>query len=389
MAERYMKKILAITFLNFFISGGLTLTIPLLLLERNIELIEISVILSVLPLVFFLVRLLFAALADLKGWTYFIFLLNWPANLFSTIIFAIANSTSFFFLGKTIEAIKQSSYWSVIRTAIFLKSPKKEEREATKNLAVLSLATAIGYAISGIGIVYGGFLITFGIFVFASTLIGIPTLLLWCSRKKQSRSKRQYSLKLLDPRRRNKNFWFMSLTVLFFRMARYPLLILLLPIFMAQQLGYDYITIGIAYMLYKIISSSFTFSTLKISLSLKRAVIQSTLFVFGTSVLANSYDYFLVPFLVLAIAEGLGIGFFESTIAKATKKELTVSFDIGLLQAPMRIAEFTSLLLAGFVAQSMGYTPIFVLLGFFFAIFSFLSWYILKSEINEKQMLEP
>jgi len=47
-----MKRILAITFLNFFISGGLTLAIPLLLLERNVDLVEIGLVISILPLVF-------------------------------------------------------------------------------------------------------------------------------------------------------------------------------------------------------------------------------------------------------------------------------------------------------------------------------------------------
>lgn len=79
-----MKRILTITFLNYFVSGGITLTIPLLLLERNVDLAEIGIVLSVLPLVFMVVRLFLAALADLVEWTRFYLLLNWPRTLFST-----------------------------------------------------------------------------------------------------------------------------------------------------------------------------------------------------------------------------------------------------------------------------------------------------------------
>jgi len=43
-----MKRILALKFLNFFISGGLTLAIPLLLLERNVDLAEIGLVISIL-----------------------------------------------------------------------------------------------------------------------------------------------------------------------------------------------------------------------------------------------------------------------------------------------------------------------------------------------------
>ena len=87
-----MKRILAITFLNYFVSGGLTLTIPLLLLERNVDLAEIGIVLSVLPLVFMVVRLFLAALADLVGWARFYLLLNWPGTLVSTLIYFIASS---------------------------------------------------------------------------------------------------------------------------------------------------------------------------------------------------------------------------------------------------------------------------------------------------------
>lgn len=148
---------------------------------------------------------------------------------------------------------------------------------------------------------------------------------------------------------------------------------------MAQQLGYNYTVIGIGYMLYNVIASFVTFSTLKISFGVGRVVVQSSIALFASFLLASSDAYFLVLFLVLALANGLGIGFFEAIIAKATKNRLTVSVDIGLLHVPMRLAEFTSVLYAGFVAQSLGYMPMFVSSGIFFTIFSVLSLYILKA----------
>ena len=43
----------------------------------------------------------------------------------------------------------------------------------------------------------------------------------------------------------------------------------------------------------------------------------------------------------------------------------------------MRFAEFTSVLYAGFLAQSLGYMPLFVFSGIFFTIFSILALYAL------------
>jgi predicted MFS family arabinose efflux permease len=374
-----MKRILAITFLNNFVSGGLTLTIPLLLLERNVDLAEIGIVISVLPLVFLVIRLFLAALADLVGWARFYLLVNWPGTLFSTLIYFIASSTPAFLLGKIIEAVKESSYWAVNRTAIFSLSPKQEEKEATRNMAVLWLSTAVGSAVAGLGIAYMGFSFTLSILILASAIIGIPAALLWQTQRQSSRPKILNVISLLDPRDRERTFWFVSFTMLFYSLAQYPLVTLLLPIFMSQQLGYGYTAIGLAYMLYYAIASSVIFGTLKRSLGVRRVAIQSLIALFVSFFLASSGSYFPALFLTLAFAHGLGLGFYESIIAKVTKNRRTVSADIGLLHIPMRFAEFSSVLFAGFVAQSLGYMPIFVSSGIFFTIFSCLSLYALKA----------
>ncbi|MDH5448873.1 MAG: MFS transporter [Candidatus Bathyarchaeota archaeon] len=373
-----MKRIFAITFLNHLVSGGLALIIPLLLLKRNVNLAEIGIVISILPLVFLVVRLLLATLADQVGWARFYLLLNWPGTVFSTLIYLVANSIPAFLLGKIVEAVKVSSYWAVNRTAIFSLSPKQKAAGATRNAAVISLSTAIGSAISGVALVFMGFELTLGMLILASAIMVIPAALLWRAQRMKSRAGVLEAMALLNPRDKGKIFWFVSFAMLFFSLAFYPLFALLLPVFMVQQLGYDYITIGVAFMLYGLLAASVTFSTLRIRLDIRRVVVQSVIALFVTFLLANSGSYFLALFLALALADGLGIGFFESIIAKATKNELTVSVDVGLLHIPMRVAEFTSVLLAGFVAQSFGYMPVFAASGIFFTVFSVLSLYALK-----------
>jgi len=373
-----MKRIAAITFLNYFVTGGLALIIPLLLLERNVSLAEIGFVLSILPLVFLFVRLLLAALADQLGWAPFFILLNWPGAFFSTLIYFIANSTPAFLLGKIMEAMKESSYWAVNRTAIFSLSPKQKGRAATRISAVISLSFALGGAVSGLGITYMGFPFTLGILIVASSIIGIPAALLWHTHKRDSKLNILSAVALLDPRGRSRTFWLVSFAMLFSSLALYPLGALLLPVFMAQELGYDYISIGMTFMLYNVISFLVTICTLKMPLGIGRAVVQSLIALFATILLANSGIYFPVLFLTLAVANGLGYGFFESIIARATKDRVTVSVDIGLLHIPVRLAEFSSVLGAGFVAQSLGYLPVFVASGIFFTVFSVLSLYALK-----------
>ena len=376
----FLRRILAITFLNFFISGGLTLAIPLLLLERNVDLVEIGLVISILPLVFLLVRLVLALLADLRGWNRLYLLLNWPMSLLATLLYFIANSTPMFLLGKIAEAIKESSYWAVNRTAIFSLSPKNEAKESTKNDAVLFLSIAIGSAATGLGISYFGFQITlFGLLV-AGGIIGFPAALLWKMRKSgEYKTRADRISKMIDPRSYGTGFWSVSVAMLFFSLTFYPLLHLLFPIFMAQKLGYDYLTIGVAFMFYNLIASAVIFGTLKIPFSLKRVVLQIFIASSAFSLMAYLNSAFIGLFLVLAVAEGLGMGLFETIIAKATKDKSSVSVDIGLLHIPMRFAEFVSLLYAGLIAQSIGYTPIFFSCGAFFVIFSVLAFKICKT----------
>jgi hypothetical protein len=374
-----MKRVLAITFLNFFISGGITLAIPLLLLDRNVDLVEISVVISILPLVFMIARLFVALVADLKGWNRVYTLLNWPSSVLATFIYFVANSTPMFLIGKIAEAMKESSYWAVNRTTIFSLSPKREEKEATRNTAVLFLSTAIGSAAAGLSISFFGFSTTLAILIVAAGIIGVPATMLWKTRKQNFKPKSAGVKNLIDLRSYGRKFWFVSITLLFFGLAYYPLLNLLIPVFMAEQLGYSYFMIGIAYLLFNIIASVIIFGTLRFSLGIKRVILQSIIAICASFFLAFSNYYFLGLFLALAVAEGLGMGFFESVIAKATKTKQSVSVDIGLLHVPYRFAEFASLLYAGFIAQTVGYFPVFASSGIFFTVFSLLAFYVLRN----------
>ena len=187
------------------------------------------------------------------------------------------------------------------------------------------------------------------------------------------------TLSLFDPRGRSKQFWLVSIALMFNSLATYPSITLLLPVFMDQQLNYGYVIIGVAFMLYNVVAAIATLLALRAPLNAKRAAIQSILGLLATFLLASAGFFFVALLLILAVVRGLGIGFFESMIVKATKNRKTVSVDIGFLHVPMRLAEFASVLSAGFIAQLIGYAPVFIASGIFFAIFSILSLHIVKN----------
>lgn len=371
-----MRRVNAITFLNNFVAGALTLLIPLLLLAQHVSLAEIGLVVSALPLVFLVARLLFAAIADQIGWSHIFLLANWPATVLATVIYYVANSLAAFFAGKMMEGLRDAAYWAVNRTAIFHLSPQREGREATRTNAIIWLATAVGSAAAGLGIALAGFSWTLVILIIASAAIGIPAGMLWKTGKigkKGAKIGTKTLWKSLDPRGKGKAFWWASIALMFNSIATYPLLQLLLPIFMQVQLGYSYITIGILFMLYNIAASVTTFLTLKVGLSFRRAAAQSVVAVVTSVILASSGLFFPAVLLTLGFVRGFAIAYFEHLVHKIAKDSPNVCVDIAWLHVPMRLAEFATVVSFGFLAQTVGYTPVFAMTGVFWAVFSLMS----------------
>ena len=367
-----MRRVNAITFLNNFVSGALTLLIPLLLLAQKVNVAEIGLVLSALPLVFLVARLFFAAVADQIGWSHIFALVNWPATFLATAIYYVSSSLPSFFSGKIMEGLRDAAYWAVNRSAIFDLSPGSEGREATRTNAIIWLATAIGSAVAGLSIALAGFSWTLVVLMVASAALGIPAVLLWKVGRRGPKPEISF-WNSLDPRGKGKAFWWASIALMFNSIATYPLLTLLLPIFMEVHLGYDYITIGVLFMLYNVTASITTFLTLKVGLSVKRSVAQSTIALLASAVLASSGLLFPAVLLILGFVRGFSVSYFEHLVHKVAKNSKNICADIGWLHVPMRLAEFATIISFGFFAQVAGYTPVFVATGIFWTIFSLMS----------------
>ncbi|MFQ6065138.1 MAG: hypothetical protein ACE5L6_06650 [Candidatus Bathyarchaeia archaeon] len=83
------KLTVLIQFLNSFISGVLTIALPLLMKERNIDIVIIGLIFACLPLIFQLTRMLFAIISDFLGRKLF-FVLNGFLSILSGSVYYLA-----------------------------------------------------------------------------------------------------------------------------------------------------------------------------------------------------------------------------------------------------------------------------------------------------------
>jgi MFS family permease len=365
--------------LNYFVSGALTILIPLLLLAKNVNVAEIGLVLSILPLVFLVARLFFSAIADYVGWSHVFVLINWPSAFFSTLIYYFSSTWPLFALGKIVEALRESSYWAVSRTAIYNLSPHNAGHEATRMNAIIWFGMALGGGAVGLGIGYVGFSASLLVLAFVALAIGVPAVMLWRSSVKTPMSKTERFLNPLNPRGRSRLFWVASVALMFNSFATYPLVSLLLPVFMSEKLGYSYITIGILFMLYYAVSAAATWLSVEKNLNWERAAALTFVSVTASVFLASSGLIFPAALLILAFVRGYGVGFFEHTVLKVAKDSKNVSLDIGMLHSPMRLAEFSSLIAGGFIAQSLGYAPVFIACGVCMGVHLFMALYVMKS----------
>ncbi len=373
-----MNRVYAISALNYLVSGALTILIPLLLLNRNMSVSEIGIILSTLPLVFLTARLVFAAVADYVGWSRIYIYVNWPSTVGSVIIYYFANSTPIFLAGKIAEGLRESSYWAVIRTSIYNLAPINAGKQATKNNAIIWIATAAGGGIAGFTITYLGFSLSLTVLALVSAAIGIPALMLRKNLTQPKNMGLKEVLAPIDPRGRTRLFWVASISLMFASLTVYPLITLLLPVYMSQQLSYDYMAIGIVFLLFNALSAIGTYFSLKRPLGIQRAIVLSTVSILACAFLVFSNVAFLIGILALALVRGYGIGFFEYTIIKVMNNPENVSVDIGLIHVPQRIAEFVSTLSAGFLVQAFGFGPVFLFLGICFSPYALIALYVIN-----------
>ena len=246
-------------------------------------------------------------------------------------------------------------------------------------IATVTLGGAFGSAVTGLIMSLIGAGAAFILLILASLLLLYPTALLWSAGVRHVKLDLFRVLKSLDPRGRSRDFWYASLIMALNSLARYPLTSFVLPIFMSELLGYDYMFIGIIFMGFNIISSITIFGTLKLSLSIMRAVIQSIIYLVTCISLPYFPSFMPVLVITLAIAGGLGTRFYESIIAKVSKdRHETLSIDIGILHIPLRIIEFTSLILFGLLIEKFGYPIAFTISGISYVAFSIFSYLRLR-----------
>ncbi len=374
------KLTILIQFLNSFISGVLTIALPLLMKERNIDIIIIGLIFACLPLIFQLTRMLFAVISDFLGRKLF-FVLNGFLNILSGSVYYLAYTPLQFLLGKLTEGTKSASLWAVNR-AFLLEESGRKRKTLIHLRTTFYVSMAIGSLLAGVLIAWLSYTNTLLICVLVGTAV-VPVSFLLAERKKRRGFSKKGALHYLDLRKKKRVFTvflilFLVMGLSFGFKGGY-----IFPLFLEEN-KFDTEAIGVFIGLQTLLAglSLYLFSK---KIKLEKLILLGGLLYSLILLLLGFSSHLSAAFLVIVFgfADGLVGGGSEGILAKITGEE-SYGTDIGLLMMGLHGGTTISLALSGFMIALWGFTTPFLLSALIFPIF-YVSAYLLLKQPSPKK----
>ena len=366
--------VILIQFLNSFVGGVLTVTLPLLMIERNIDVVTIGLIFAAMPLIFQLTRMFLAIVSDFFGRKPF-FILNGLLNVVSSSIYYLAQTPLDFLFGKVMEGTTSASLWAVNRATLLEEN--REKRRALVHLRTTAyLSLALGSLLAGFLIVWILYEKTLMLCIFIGATV-VPLSLLLATEKRKKFSVRK-ALRYLDLRRKEKTFKIFLLLFLVMGLSFGFRSGYVFPLFLSGN-GFDTETIGVLLGLQTLLAGFFLyFFTRKIridKLMLLSGSSYSALFI-----LLSFSSYVSAAFLVVAYGavDGLLGGGVEGILSKITREE-SYGTDIGLLMMGLHFGTTISLAISGLLISLWGFAAPFLLSAFVLVAFYVTAYSILKA----------
>jgi len=375
-----MKKLVIINFIDHFVFYAIAMILPLYLTYKNLSLAEIGLLFSIMPFVSIFLRLLFAYLADQIGCKLF-FIVDGISMMVANITYAISSLPVYFGFAKVCEGISTQAFWSVNRTAIYRVSPNAEEKNAAFMDAVRRIAIALSTILSGFLITALSFENTFLLLALLSLLLAAVAFMLkekMLLHRIQKIDWADFTSQVFSLKRR-KSFWQTSLAMVFSVSILTLIVWFIMPIFMEKEFGFSYEEIGVSLTVFYIASAIGSYIALRNNFNpafLILMLLLSSAMLFMPTAQKDSFILFYLPF---SFAYGILFAFHEFIIAKETKNSKTVSMDIGVLHVSPRIAQTIVLAGGGFLAQTFGFFPVFLVSFFMFIAFAVVVYKLIKS----------
>lgn len=369
-----IKVVIFIQVLNSFATGILGVALPLMMKERNIDIITIGLVFASMPMIFQLVRMFFATVSDFWGRKRF-FVLNGFLGVISNSIYYLAHTPLEFLFGKVMEGTKSGALWAVNRAFLLEKSEKKWR-------ILVHLRTA-AYVSSGVGSLLAGFLVVWLLYggtlmlcVLAGALVIPLSLLLHGKRKKELSM--TGALHALDFRKKKRIFKIFLVLFLVMGLSLGFVSGFVFPLFLSNN-GFNTETIGVLIGLQILMAGLFSYSFAGRFQIRRLLLVSGVLYTIVLILLGFSGSSVFAGVLVVAygVVEGLLSISQEGILSRITDKE-SYATDIGLLWMGHHSGRTLSLAMSGILISKLGFAAPFLTSAFLFAFFYVASYFVLR-----------
>ncbi|MGD8565265.1 MAG: MFS transporter [Candidatus Bathyarchaeota archaeon] len=368
-----VRIVILVQIINSFVSGVLTVVLPLMMLERNIDIATMGFVFAAMPIIFQLGRMVFATVSDFWGRKPF-FVLNGCLVTVSSVIYCLAHTPLEFLFGKVVEGVKSGSLWAVNRAFLL-------EKNKLKWRALVNLRTA-SYVSSAVGSLLAGFLAVWLFYENTLTLCAllgasvIPFSLLLV-REKKKRLSVSKALRVLDFRKKKRAFkiflalfFVMGLSFGFVSGFVYPLFL--------ENNGFDVDTIGLLLGLQILLAGlvSYFFAG---RFKIRKLIFFSGILYTLTLILVGFSSLVIAGVLVVVygVVEGF-LGISQEGILSTITNEESYGTDIGLLWMGHHIGRTSSLAMSGIIISKLGFTAPFLMSALIYIFFYTTAYFILK-----------
>ncbi len=367
------KVVIFIQILNSFVSGILAVALPLMMKERNIDIITIGLVFASMPMIFQLGRMFFATISDFWGRKLF-FVLNGFLGVISSSLYYLAHTPLEFLFGKVLEGTKSASLWAVNRAFLLEKSERKwTSLIHLRTTAYVSLA--VGSLLAGFFVVWFLYEGTLTLCVLVGAFV-VPLSLLLVSRRKKKLNVTE-ALHLLDFRKKKRIF--KTFLAMFFVMGlsfgfRSGFVF---PLFLSNN-GFDAEAIGVLLGLQILLAGVFSYLFAR-RVEIRKLILMSGVLYTVTLILLGFSSSVFAGILVIAygVVEGLlSIGQ-EGILSRITGKE-SYGTDIGLLMMGLHGGNTLSQAMSGLFISMWGFAAPFLMSASIFTLFYVNSYFILK-----------
>nr|QNO54437.1 hypothetical protein IPKNHHKO_00011 [Methanosarcinales archaeon ANME-1 ERB7] len=348
---------MAMNMVYSFIAAAMGVLVPLYLIEREMDIAAVGLVLSIMPLGFMILRIIFASMADGAG-TRAMSIVYSAASIISITIYSIAINPAAFMLARFFESIRASGFWAVIRTDIL--SFRTGERTGN----TLAFFGSFQRMADGAGRLAVGFMIAF--FSFSGSFwilafLSIALLLLSLSFNSGKPSAIQIDMKTVRRifSRRERGFWFNSIGITSISLNINILLGFLLPLFASAELGFAPEKTGIMLAILPIFSGLVMLLFLKMRLGGRPLLLFTFLMVPALLLLPILGESIFLLVFILAAGNGCANILAECILADAVKNCNNISTEIAVLHVPLRISEFLFMSIGGLVIAAFGFAPLF------------------------------